>query len=171
MLIAMHAYESTRERLLSEIAGLGEEELNWKPNDSSWSIAQVVEHISKAEDSIAQLIPIGLAQSPTYEQRDLRLQQFIPDRSSKIQAPDRLEPSKEPQTYEQLVSLLAQSRARTIAILNSITDTSLLSITSPAHPHLVFGPMSTGQWIDTIPLHEMRHIHQIEELKEQMKGN
>jgi len=69
-------------------------------------------------------------------------------------------------SHAQLVSLLAQGRARTMAILDSIADASLLSQTSPPHPHQLLGPMSTGQWIDAIPLHESRHIKQIVELKE-----
>ncbi|MCY0900625.1 MAG: DinB family protein [Firmicutes bacterium] len=160
--------ESTRAELLAQIAGLSEEQLNWKPTPSSWSIAQVVEHIAMAEDSIARLIPIGLAQPPTYTERELGLDQSIPDRSTKLQAPARLDPSQVAMSPAQLVSLLIQCRARTIAILDSMTDSDSdrLSKTSPPHPHQLLGPMSTRQWIDAIPLHERRHIKQIVELKE-----
>ncbi|MCH5597151.1 DinB family protein [Niabella ginsengisoli] len=38
--------------LLSEVKGLSDEQLNWKPNDSAWSIANCVEHITLTEKSI-----------------------------------------------------------------------------------------------------------------------
>lgn len=158
----------TRERLLKEISRLSDNELNWKPSDSTWSIAQVVEHIAKAEDSIARVIQTGFTQPATHDPQDLPLHEKIPDRTTKIQAPERLEPSQEPHSHAQLVALLAQSHARALAILDQVTETTDLAKTSPPHPHVVFGRLSTEQWIDTLPLHELRHIGQIEELKAQL---
>lgn len=171
VLQTLSQYESIREKLLREIQGLSEQQLNWKADDSSWSIAQVVEHICKVEDSVLPLLSLGLAQSPEFKQRDLPLQQLIPDRSTKVQAPSGLEPANRMWTYDSLISLLNERRHRTVTVLTGITDTSLLSVTSPPYPHPVFGPLSTGQWMESIPLHELRHIHQIEELKQRMDEN
>lgn len=162
--------ERTRAHLLAEIAGLSEEQLNGKADAQTWSIAQVVQHIAMAEDGIASLIPTALAQAPTFAEPDIDLQQVIPDRSQKIQAPSRLEPPTEPVHLAQLLAMLAESRARTIAILDAIADPALLSKTSPSHPHLVLGPLSTRQWIDTIYLHETRHIEQIATIKKRLQA-
>jgi uncharacterized damage-inducible protein DinB len=171
VLETLSQYESIRERLLLEIQGFSAQQLNWRSDDSSWSIAQVVEHICKVEDSTMRLLPAGLAQSPKFQQRDLPLQTLIPDRSTKVQAPSGLEPGDGMWTYGRLLSLLTESRQRTIALLKGITDTSLLPVTSPPYPHPVFGQLSTKQWIEFIPLHELRHIQQIEELKEDIIAN
>jgi hypothetical protein len=46
----------TRVRLLKDVKGLSTAQLNFTPNDTSWSVAQCVEHIALSEDLIKQWI-------------------------------------------------------------------------------------------------------------------
>ncbi|ULT41513.1 DinB family protein [Niabella defluvii] len=47
------AYRKTAETtLLASVKGLTEKQLNWRANDSSWSIANCIEHITLTEKSI-----------------------------------------------------------------------------------------------------------------------
>jgi hypothetical protein len=94
---------------------------------------------------------------------------MILDRSKKANAPERLHPSAEPKTLVQLKEISHNSQAQFLGALNSIEDVSLLDKTAPPIPHPIFGHMSTNQWITAVPLHEQRHIKQIEEVKEQLK--
>ena len=49
---AVAYFKETRNFLKKEIAGLSEAQLNWKPADSVWSIANCVEHIAITENGI-----------------------------------------------------------------------------------------------------------------------
>jgi uncharacterized damage-inducible protein DinB len=162
--------DATRSRLLSMLEGLSDDQLNWKPDDATWSIAQVVQHVAIVESASAQMITLGLAQEPNFVPRDIPLEEITLDRSKKLNAPDRIHPSPEPKTMAQLQEILHTSREQFLAALNGIEDFSLLDKTSPPRPHPVFGQMSTGQWITAARLHEERHIQQIAELKERLQS-
>ena len=156
---------STRSRLLSELDGLSDEQLNWKPDDSTWSIAQVVQHIAMGESGTVKSISLGLTQNPNFTPKTLPLDQLLLDRSRKVNAPERLHPSTEPKTVGELKEVLQNSREKFLDVLSHVEDSSLLDNTSPPVPHPAFGDLSTGQWIQFGILHEARHILQIEELK------
>ncbi len=47
----------TRARLLKDVNGLSKDQLYFRPDDTSWSVAQCVEHITLSEDLIKQWIP------------------------------------------------------------------------------------------------------------------
>ena len=58
----------TRARLLRDINGLSKDQLYFRPDDTSWSVAQCVEHITLSEDLIKQWIQ-GALQQPATPQR------------------------------------------------------------------------------------------------------
>ncbi|MED4228248.1 DinB family protein [Neobacillus cucumis] len=169
MLAIQEQQNSTRKHLLSLLDGLSDTQLNWKPNEHTWSIAQVVQHIASVQGGAAKIIQLGLAQEPIFVPRDIPLDEMILDRSKKFNAPERLHPLAEPKTLEQLQEILHNSQEQFIGALGSIEDESLLDKTAPPMPHPAFGHLSTNQWIMAAPLHEQRHIKQIEEIKEQLQ--
>lgn len=169
MLAIQEQLNTTRKYLLSVLDELSDIQLNWKPDEHTWSIAQIVQHIATVEGGAAQIIKIGLAQEPNFVPRDIPLGKMILDRSKKANAPERLHPSAEPKTLEQLKEILHNSQAQFHSALNSIEDVSLLNKTAPPIPHPIFGHLSTNQWITAVPFHEQRHIKQIEEVKEQLE--
>lgn len=171
MMTIIEQLNSTRSRLLSKLDGLSDEQLNWKPDNSTWSIAQVVQHIAMGESGIVQPISLGLAQNPTFIPKTLPLDQRLLDRSRKVNAPERLHPSTEPKTIEELKEMLHNSREKFLEVLSHVKDSSLLDKTSPPVPHPAFDDLSTRQWIEFGVLHEARHILQISELKERFQSN
>lgn len=169
MLAIRERLDTTRKHLLSAIEGLSDVQLNWKADEHTWSIAQIVQHIATVEGGAAQIIQLGLAQEPNFVPQDKPLEKMILDRSTKANAPERLHPSAESKTLAQLKEILHNSQAQFLSALKNIEDFSLLDKTAPPMPHPIFGQMSTLQWITAVPLHEQRHVKQIEEVKEQLK--
>src|SRR5215472_2351337 len=49
---AVDYFIKTRDRLLGDVKGLSETQLNWKADSSRWSVYQSVEHIALAESYI-----------------------------------------------------------------------------------------------------------------------
>jgi uncharacterized damage-inducible protein DinB len=165
MLGIQEQLNATRSHLLSVLDGLTDDQLNWKPDDFTWSISQVVQHIAMVESGSSQTIRLGLKQEPNFMPSDIPLHRALLDRSKKVNAPERLHPSSDPKTMSQLKEILHNSREKFIDALERIEDITVLEKTSPPVSHPVFGQMSTWQWIVAVPLHEERHIKQIEELK------
>lgn len=158
-----HRLNETRARLLSTVEGLTDEQLNWKPSDDVWSIAQILEHLVLVESGCAKAARLGLKQERTYVPRDLSLEQTLTDRSRKVNAPKISQPSSEFKSSTELLEQMASTRARLVEMLAGVENADDLNTTSPPVPHPVFGPLSSGQWLTSIVLHEMRHIAQIEE--------
>lgn len=170
MLRIQEQLNTARSLLLSVLDGLSDDQLNWKPDDFTWSISQVVQHIAMVESGSSQTIRLGLEQEPNFIPFDIPLQKQILDRSKKVNAPERLHPSGDPKTMSQLKEILRNSREEFMDTLATIEeDITVLEKTSPPVSHPVFGHMSTWQWIVAVPLHEERHIKQIEELKTRLQ--
>lgn len=158
--------QAIRDRLLSLIEGMSDEELNFRQDETSWSIAQVLEHVSIVEKGVVKAIPLGLKQTPNYTQRDLPLGKWVPNRTQKVMAVESLHPTNQPKTLEEVIILIQNARQDFLEVLDDIDDLSLLEKTSPPVPHPVFGDLSTAQWLRMVPYHESRHIGQIEEIKQ-----
>lgn len=170
IVVTRERIETTRSHLVSLLAYLTDDQLNWKPDANSWSISQVVQHISLVEGRAPDIIQLGLAVEPTFVPGNLHLDQQVTDRSIKRTAPLELHPCNDPKTLAELQHILEQSHQKFLDTFDRVKDDSRLDVTSPPRKHLVFGEMSTRQWIEAAHYHEMRHTLQIDELIGLLKG-
>lgn len=169
-MITLEEIRATRLRLLSLLTDLTDVQLNWKPDASSWSISQVVQHVAAFERRVPAIIQLGLAEEANYVATEPNLEPRMSDRSIKFNAPPQFHPTDEPKTLDELKHILDQSHGGFVQALNSVQGDSRLDVTSPPILHPVFGKMSTRQWIESAYYHEVRHILQIEELIELQSG-
>lgn len=92
-------YEETSQALLNSISGLTDEQLQFKPNQNTWSISQCLEHIVLSEKMIFGMIQQQLKKDPELDanaqrsQTDQDIIKTIVDRSQKFQAPEALQPT------------------------------------------------------------------------------
>ncbi len=152
----------TRDRLLKEISGLSNEQLNKKPDDGTWSVAQVCHHLYLSESVFTQAIIYGLNKNNGKKANPKPIQLAV-DRTQKAKAPDMVVPGDEPLELEKITELLNQSRNLFFEFYNQLEDHSILKEKSTKHP--LFGYTPLDQWVDLIYLHEERHIEQIKEIK------
>ena len=152
----------TRQRLLDEIALLNFDELNKKPDDNSWSIAQICHHLSLAETSFAKAIRYGLKQTEA-SKAEPKFIESMSDRSRKFTAPNIVNPGEEPLETQSVINLLKESRAFLFNLLDQIEDTAIL--TERSAKHALFGELPLNQWVELVGLHEQRHIEQIKDIK------
>lgn len=73
MLAIQEQLNTTRKYLLSVLEGLSDIQLNWKPDEHTWNVAQIVQHIATVEVGAAKIIQLGLAQKPNFVPRDIPL--------------------------------------------------------------------------------------------------
>lgn len=153
--------KTTRDYLLDELTELSYEQINYNPEINSWSIAQVCHHVALTEETFAKAIAYGLIKSSAkVEQKNI---DYMLDRSTKLIAPEMIQPPLDELESNQILDLLSRSRYLLMSVLNAVEDSSTLTEKSVKHPFL--GELPLNQWIDLIYLHEQRHIEQIKEIK------
>lgn len=166
----LDAIDETRERLRERLAGLSNEQENFRPASGGWSIAEIVEHLAILEARLLGLITVMTSKA---EKAGLQRQSddahFAPvsldnivERSlrEKYNAPETVAPQGSISIQDSL-ERLRESRANLRALQSRLEATDL----SGAHyPHPAFGPLDAYQWLVMIGVHEARHLRQIEAL-------
>ena len=155
----------TKKQLLKDIKGLSEEQLNFKADATSWSVAECVEHITIAETNIFGLMQKGLAEEANPDKRsevkitDAKVLEAITDRSEKFQAPESFKPSNSFGSYEATVKAFTTKRDENIKYVKSTKDDL-----RNHYNQLPFGLVDTYQTILFMSGHCQRHTLQIEEI-------
>jgi hypothetical protein len=162
-----------REKLLQSISGLSDAQLNHKPNDTAWSISDVLSHVSLVEEASAKLTSNMLKQAradnpphdPSPDGSELHSMDEIFARmaASKFQAPEFLAPHSH-SSVEESLARLTTSRERMLANVEQLDGLDLTGLT---YPHPFAGPLNTYQWILIAGAHELRHAEQINRIKSQ----
>nr|WP_281419857.1 DinB family protein [Evansella tamaricis] len=160
--------EKTRQKLIEEFVHLSEEELNWKPDNSSWSIAQIVHHLELSEVVFTKAIGYGLKKQSDEGGLKAKKIEYVLDRSRKVAAPEMVLPSDKPFRVEELVDQLSKSRKQFFSVIAKLDSKDTLYQRSVKHP--IFGDLPLVQWVELLFLHEQRHIQQMKEIKEMIEG-
>jgi hypothetical protein len=163
---ALTSLQASRKLFLDSVAGLSENQLNFKPAADKWSIAEVAEHIALAEGLIFQAAQ-GALQTPARakmadaRKTDEKILAMVPDRTVKRSAPEPLQPHHQ-----------YKSVAEAVAAFNSLRDSHITYISEtqdPLREHFVnqpaFGDLDAYQWILLMSAHTERHVNQILEVK------
>lgn len=160
----MKVNEEARTKLLETVDGLSDEELNWKASEDEWSVRQVLEHLYLMEGGVTKTIQSQLTKEETHETAGKPIERTV-DRSTKVDAPDFAKPGDSFATAAELKDKLKASHTSLQQLEDSVPTEQLKA---RSYPHPVFGDMSLDQWIPFVGYHELRHIEQIEEVKEAM---
>jgi hypothetical protein len=158
----------SQQQTLDLMEGLSEEQLKFKAAPEKWSVLEVAEHISLAEGAMFGAVNAALAakENPEWETKTKGktefLERVIPNRTVKAQAPESIVPSGK-LTRDEVIAKLKESRAKTLKFAEE-TKLPLKSHTMD-HPFPAIGTLNAYQWLILVPLHNIRHNKQIEEVK------
>jgi hypothetical protein len=158
----------SHKQTLDLMEGLSEEQLKFKSAPEKWSVLEVAEHIYLAEGLLFGAVEKALAEkeNPEWETKTKGKTEFLErvmvSRDRKATAPESIVPSGK-LTREELIARLKESRAKTLKFAE---ETKLpLKAHTLDHPFPVFNTLNAYQWLIYIPLHNIRHNKQIEEVK------
>ena len=158
----------SHKQTLDLMEGLSEEQLKYKSAPEKWSVLEVAEHISLAEGLLFSAVEGALAakENPEWETKTKGKTEFLErvmvNRDRKATAPESIVPSGK-LTRDEVIAKLKESRAKTLKFAE---ETKLpLKAHTLDHPFPVFGTLNAYQWLIYIPLHNIRHNKQIEEVK------
>ncbi len=158
--------EETRAAIIAATRDLSPEQWNFKTAPDRWSVAEVTEHIAASEDFLMGMIQGQVMKSPPRaEPTDVRaiddfVRKAIPDRSSKLKAPEPLIPSNRFRTPAESLQHFKASRAKTVTFLTETKDAREHAMDSPLGKKL-----DVYQWVLFIGAHSERHTKQILEVK------
>ena len=162
---ALQYLTDTRANLAEAVKGLSAAQLRFKPAPDRWSVAEVVEHLAVLENFFANTLCEQLMHAPAgapnrdIESVDAMILVKVPDRSTKVQAPDNLVPTGR-WPPQQSLSLFLANRQKTMNFLISSTGLRGHVLSHPA-----LGPLDAYQWLLAVAAHTDRHTQQILEVK------
>lgn len=159
----MKVLRESTDQLISVINEIPEEKFNIKPEENSWSIGQVCEHLWLVENSVNQVMRL---KTKTADERDPTKQIELIKTSfqnfeKKFNAFGPIIPSEHTKDKADLTEKLQTSRA----ILIEIIETNDLGEICLSFKHALFGELSRAEWVYFNLYHSERHLNQIEKIR------
>jgi hypothetical protein len=159
--------EDTRENLLKKVKGLTQEQLNFKPDASSWSVAECVEHTAVTESKLFAMAQKALEQPADPSKRsevkmtDENIVKMITDRSTKFKTQEAFLPTGKFGNFDAALGEFITKRGNNIKYINATADDL-----RNHYNDFPFGKVDAYQIILFMAGHTQRHTAQIEEIME-----
>jgi len=165
--------DRVRARLKEVVASLPDETATALPEGETWTVAQIVEHISMVDEGAmricARLLKKAQEAGQTHDGKVVITESFLQKGSEiarmKVQAPDFVQPTGTKSISDSLARLDENSLQleNLRELFKSVDGTEL------KFPHPFFGDISAQEWLSLKGGHEMRHVKQIEKVLAKIK--
>ncbi|SDR79810.1 DinB family protein [Gramella sp. MAR_2010_147] len=157
--------DETQEALIESTQDLSEEQIQYKSDENSWSIAQIIEHINIVEGSLKALLENKIKEGipdmkPEVKMSDEEIVGFITDRSQKIPTQDQFQPSGKFMSAEEALESFKDQRENIVDWLKD-SDIDMRAFAN----EFPFGTIDGYQTVLFMAGHTERHTVQIEEVK------
>jgi len=160
--------KDTEKSFLDSFSHLSDAQPKFKPASDRWSVMEVAEHVTKAEDMFNQMVTESVMKSPAdpekakqVEGKEAGILEKVPDRSVKAQAPEALKPTGQWKTKDELIKHFKETRAKNITyIKDHYPEMRQHFMDQPPA-----GLLDAYQWLLFQGAHSKRHTAQIEEVK------
>lgn len=155
----------TRDQMVKIVDSLTDEQLNFKPSENSWSIAECVEHLALTEKTFVEIAHKSVADGPKPELKDslvFKDEQIMPavmDRSSKVKTSEPFEPSGQFDSADASLKDFLDTRNKLIEYVKTTDD----DLRNRFNSDLPFGTVDVAQLIIFTAGHTGRHVLQMEE--------
>lgn len=156
----------TRDHMLSVLDGLTDEQLSFKPDDGTWSIAEGVEHLAILENTFGDLVHKTVAAGPNPALKDSlvftdeQIMPMITDRSNKVKTSEPFEPSGKFGSHEAALQAFLEKRGELIDYVKTTED----DLRNRYNKDFPFGAVDGVQLIVFTAAHTERHVLQMEEV-------
>ena len=165
---AIGLFEESRQKLLAEVKGLTHEQLTFKAAPDKWSIAEVVEHISITETTLAEIVEKSLKEPSDSSKRkevkisDQQIRLFVANRTGKVQAPEAIKPTGLFSDNKVAMEYFTNARNKNIDFLKTTQE----DLRNRTWKHPLLGMIDLYQVYVLISAHSERHTAQIVEMKQ-----
>lgn len=157
-----------RQKFKDAVSGLTDEQLNVRPDEETWSIAQIVEHVAIVNEGMSRICAKLLSKAEgagmTNDGSVHIANEFVETAAAvgaqKLKAPEMVEPVGGVPVADSMAKLdELQSRFAELRV-----KFETVNGTDPKFPHPYFGDLSAQEWLVLSGAHEARHLRQIRRL-------
>lgn len=157
-----------KEKLLLSISNYSQEELNYKPNEKEWCIAQVVEHLIDSETGINKYINFRLKN--IHEQPSVGLKNFLKSKvlNNRMQSNQKFKvPSvlSEPEKGADYTTLKEKWDGSRMFLIKTVETFPKEQLSKAVFLHPKAGLLSMNQTLSFLINHLKHHIPQVNNLK------
>ncbi|MEQ6168862.1 DinB family protein [Ekhidna sp. MALMAid0563] len=162
---ALSHLKQTNGELANLVKGLSDEQVNYKPGEDQWSIAECLEHIAISEQNLMGMIQNSLQADPNPSKRsevamgDDQLLGLITSREQKVKTRKEFEPTNSFGGFTGTLKTFKQRRKSTMKFVKS-TDLNLRNY----YMQFPFGLIDSYQGVLFLSGHTKRHTDQIKEI-------
>ncbi|MBL0745226.1 DinB family protein [Chryseolinea lacunae] len=162
---AVDLLQENKDKILQKVNGLTAEQLNFKADANSWSIAECLEHIATSETKIFAQSQASLKEPADPSKRsevkvtDIDIVKMVSDRSTKRKAEPELVPNGKFGSFDGIVREFKTARDNNIYYLKTTTDDL-----RNHYNDFPFGKIDAYQTILLMTAHSIRHTAQIDEV-------
>lgn len=161
---AITEINTSKDNFLNTIDNLSIEQLNFKANDVSWSIAECTEHVTIFINEVFEILEESLELPSNPERRkdvkfsDKELIAFVQNRTNKSKTQKDYEPNKTFGSHTNTVKTYKRKLKKHIQYLKNTKD-------DLRNHYVNFGTVDAYQIFLYMAAHTNRHIEQIKEIK------
>lgn len=149
-----------REKWLSAIRGVSEQQAQFSPAEDQWNILQVAEHVATAERQMLALWKKLSTPGTAPREKDGGIVAAQGDRNKKNPAPERSVPTGRFTSLRDAEKAFVENREATMAALAEADD-----LRGRVVDHPLAGICDGYQLFLIVALHPVRHVYQVEEIK------
>jgi hypothetical protein len=164
---AVSYFKQTKKDLQDAVKNLSDVQMNWKPADSVWSVAECIEHIALSEKNLFDYAQSSLKEAANPDKRkDLKFAtdqdviKMVTDRSFRVKTREGFIPSNQFGSPQKSLNAFVERRNGLIDYIKKTGDDLRNHFVT-----LPFGMVDTYQFLIFLSGHTKRHTLQIEEVK------
>ncbi|HEY0426230.1 MAG TPA: DinB family protein [Pyrinomonadaceae bacterium] len=164
------ANDKIRAKLKEFVASLTDEQANFLPEGEKWTAANIVEHLSMVENSMARISAKLLNEAKSKGEKSSGeakiseefLQKLVTGKDQKFEAPERVHPSGQLSITESLAAM--DENGQKLEELRPLFES--VECSDFKFPHPAFGNLSAHEWLALLGGHTARHLRQIQNIIE-----
>lgn len=162
---AIDYLKETQSAYLKVVKGLSDEQLNFRSDEESWSVAECVEHITASEQSFFDLVEMTLKTDPDPSLRsevklsDQEVIGIMENREQKVKTRPDLEPTDRYTGFDNSIDEFKSKRKSIIKYIKTTNDDL-----RNRYFEFPFGKVYSYQILLLISAHVTRHTKQIQEI-------
>jgi hypothetical protein len=174
----VRGYETVARDVAALLAGLSDAQLNWRPSDGRWSIAECIAHLTMGGtayfEPLDAAIERGFARA-MFDGRDFQpsrlgrwlIAQMEPPPKRRMKAPRTIVP----QRVESATHLAANFEMMQRGMIDRIRRSTSLDLTRVklSSPFLPILRQPLGTWLAFLLAHERRHVWQARQVREEIR--
>jgi hypothetical protein len=156
--------EDTATGLIDKLQKFNEVKINLIPFANSWTAAQVADHLTRSNNSIAKALLLNGANiNRNPGERVEELKTVFLDFNTKLKSPDFILPTKDIYEREFVLENLEWSLEKVLKVSREADLSEMIN-------HRAFGDITKFEILYFVHYHTRRHMHQLDQIFEAVKN-